>query len=141
MTNILRPIRGLRHSWTDWSSRAREQGYVTTLYGRRRPIPELKSANFMQRQFGERVAMNSPIQGTAADVMKIAMIAVDRELKKRGLKSRIVLQIHDELLIETARDEIEAVKEILTDKMKHAADLRVSLEVEAEVGKSWFDAK
>ena len=114
---------------------------MTTLYGRRRPIPELKSANFMQCQFGERVAMNSPIQGTAADVMKIAMIAVDRELKKRGLKSRIVLQIHDELLIETARDEIEAVKEILTDKMKHAADLRVSLEVEAEVGKSWFDAK
>lgn len=119
----------------------KEQGYVTTLYGRRRPIPELKSSNFMQRQFGERVAMNSPIQGTAADVMKIAMIAVDRELKKRNLKSRIVLQIHDELLIETARDEIDAVKDILTDKMKHAADLRVSLEVEAEVGKSWFDAK
>ena len=119
----------------------KEQGYVTTLYGRRRPIPELKSANFMQRQFGERVAMNSPIQGTAADVMKIAMIAVDRELKKRNLKSRIVLQIHDELLIETAVDEIETVKDILTDKMKHAADLRVSLEVEAEVGKSWFDAK
>ena len=114
---------------------------MTTLYGRRRPIPELKSANFMQRQFGERVAMNSPIQGTAADVMKIAMIAVDRELKKRNLKSRIVLQIHDELLIETAQDEIRTVKDILTDKMKHAADLRVSLEVEAEVGKSWFDAK
>jgi DNA polymerase-1 len=95
----------------------------------------------MQRQFGERVAMNSPIQGTAADVMKIAMIAVDRELKKRNLKSRIVLQIHDELLIETAQDEIRTVKDILTDKMKHAADLRVSLEVEAEVGKSWFDAK
>lgn len=119
----------------------KEQGYVTTLYGRRRPIPELKSSNFMQRQFGERVAMNSPIQGTAADVMKIAMIAVDRELKRRNLKSRIVLQIHDELLIETAGDEIDTVKEILTDKMKHAADLRVSLEVEAEVGKSWFDAK
>ena len=119
----------------------KERGYVTTLYGRRRPIPELKSANFMQRQFGERVAMNSPIQGTAADVMKIAMIAVDRELKKRNLKSRIVLQIHDELLIETAQDEIRTVKDILTDKMKHAADLRVSLEVEAEVGKSWFDAK
>ena len=78
LTNILRPIRGLRHSWTDWSKQGKEQGYVTTLYGRRRPIPELKSANFMQRQFGERVAMNSPIQGTAADVMKIAMIAVDR---------------------------------------------------------------
>lgn len=119
----------------------KEQGYVTTLCDRRRPIPELKSANFMQRQFRKRVAMNSPIQGTVADVMKIAMITVDRELKKRGLKSRVVLQIHDELLVETARDEIEAVKETLTDKMRHAADLRVSLEVEVEVGKSWFDTK
>lgn len=114
---------------------------MTTLYGRRRPIPELKSANFMQRQFGERVAMNSPIQGTAADIMKIAMIAVDRELRKRGLKSRIVLQIHDELLIETAGDEIDLVKEILVDKMKHAASLHVDLEVDAQVGASWFDAK
>ena len=122
-------------------SQGKEQGYVTTLYGRRRPIPELKSSNFMQRQFGERVAMNSPIQGTAADIMKIAMIAVDRELRDRGLKSRIVLQIHDELLIETAGDEVETVKEILADKMKHAADLKVSLEVEAQVGASWFDAK
>ena len=119
----------------------KEQGYVTTLYGRRRPIPEFKSSNFMQRQFGERVAMNSPIQGTAADIMKIAMIAVDRELRKRGLSSRIVLQIHDELLIETANNEVEEVKEILTDKMKHAADLRVSLEVDAKTGDSWFDAK
>lgn len=122
-------------------SQGKEQGYVTTLYGRRRPIPELKSANFMQRQFGERVAMNSPIQGTAADIMKIAMIAVDRELRKRGLSSRIVLQIHDELLIETKETELDEVKEILTEKMKHAADLKVSLEVEAQVGKSWFDAK
>ena len=114
---------------------------MTTLYGRRRPIPEFKSSNFMQRQFGERVAMNSPIQGTAADIMKIAMIAVDRELRKRGLSSHIVLQIHDELLIETANNEVEEVKEILTDKMKHAADLRVSLEVDAKTGASWFDAK
>ena len=120
---------------------AKEQGYVTTLYGRRRPIPELKSSNFMQRQFGERVAMNSPIQGTAADIMKIAMIAVDRELAARGLKSRIVLQIHDELLVETAADEVDEVREILVDKMKHAADLKVSLEVEAQAGSSWFDAK
>lgn len=119
----------------------KEDGYVTTLYGRRRPIPEFQSSNFMQRQFGERVAMNSPIQGTAADIMKIAMIAVDRELRRRNLKSRIVLQIHDELLIETAKDEIETVKELLTDKMKHAADLKVSLEVDAQVGDSWFDAK
>lgn len=132
---------GVKVFLDDLVSQGKEQGYVTTLYGRRRPIPELKSANFMQRQFGERVAMNSPIQGTAADIMKIAMIAVDRELRARNMKSRIVLQIHDELLIETAKDETETVKEILVDKMKHAADLKVALEVEAEVGDSWFDAK
>jgi DNA polymerase-1 len=116
-------------------------GYVTTLYGRRRPIPELKSNNFMQRSFGERVAMNSPIQGTAADIMKLAMIAVDQELERRGLKSRIVLQVHDELLIETLQSEVDEVKEILEEKMKHAAELSVSLEISAECGKSWFDAK
>ncbi len=119
----------------------KEHGYVTTLYGRRRPIPELKDANFMRRQFGERVAMNSPIQGTAADVMKIAMIAVDKELRARGMKSRIVLQVHDELLVEAARDEADAVTEILETKMKGAAQLRVSLEVEAHAGETWFDAK
>ena len=122
-------------------TQGKEQGYVTTLYGRRRPIPELKSANFMQRQFGERVAMNSPIQGTAADVMKIAMIRVDRELKKRNMKSRIVLQIHDELLVETERSEVEAVKALLEEQMKGAADLKVALEVDAKVGDSWFAAK
>ena len=105
------------------------------------PNMQLKSSNFLQRQFGERVAMNSPIQGTAADIMKIAMIAVDRELRRRGLKSRIVLQIHDELLVETAKDEAEEVKALLVDKMKHAADLKVALEVEAQEGDSWFDAK
>ena len=76
---------------------AKEQGYVTTMFGRRRPVPELKSSNFMQRSFGERVAMNSPIQGTAADIMKIAMLGVNRELKKRNMKSRLILQVHDEL--------------------------------------------
>ncbi|WP_394527110.1 DNA polymerase I [Lacrimispora sp. JR3] len=120
---------------------AKEKGYAVSMFGRRRPVPELKSSNFMQRNFGERVAMNSPIQGTAADIMKIAMIRVDQALKKQGLKSRIVLQIHDELLIETYRDELEQVKELLTEEMKHAADLLVSLEVEANVGESWFDAK
>ena len=118
----------------------KEHGFVTTLFGRRRPIPELKSANFMQRSFGERVAMNSPIQGTAADIIKIAMIQVDQELQKRGMKSRIVLQVHDELLVETWEPELAQVKEILEDKMKHAADLSVSLEVDAKEGKSWFDA-
>lgn len=120
---------------------AKEKGYAVSMFGRRRPVPELKSSNFMQRNFGERVAMNSPIQGTAADIIKIAMIRVDQALKKQGLKSRIVLQIHDELLIEAYRDELEKVKELLTEEMKHAADLLVSLEVEANVGESWFDAK
>ena len=119
----------------------KKNGYVSTMFRRRRPIPELKSGNFMQRSFGERVAMNSPIQGTAADIMKIAMISVDRELRKRELKSRIVLQIHDELLIETWKEEIPQVKEILEEKMKQAAELKVSLEVEAKEGDSWFAAK
>ncbi len=118
----------------------KEQGFVTTMFGRRRPIPELKSANFMQRSFGERVAMNSPIQGTAADIMKIAMSQVDQELVRRGLKSRIVLQVHDELLIEALQSEAKEVKAILEDKMKHAADLSVALEVDAKEGANWFDA-
>ena len=122
-------------------AKGKEMGYVETMYGRRRPIPELKSANFMQRSFGERVAMNSPIQGTAADIMKLAMIAVDRELRERNLKSRIVLQVHDELLVETWKEELEEVTALLEDKMKHAAELKVSLEVEAHSGDNWFDAK
>ena len=119
----------------------KEKGYVVTMFGRRRPIPELKSANFMQRSFGERVAMNSPIQGTAADIMKIAMIGVDRELRRRGLKSRIVLQVHDELLVETWKPEMDEVMGILEGMMKEAARLSVALEVEAHVGDSWYDAK
>lgn len=122
-------------------AKGKEMGYVETMYGRRRPIPELKSANFMQRSFGERVAMNSPIQGTAADIMKLAMIAVDRELRERNLKSRIVLQVHDELLVETWKEEQEEVTALLEDKMKHVAELKVSLEVEAHSGDNWFDAK
>lgn len=119
----------------------KEQGYVATIFGRRRPIPELKSSNFNQRQFGERAAMNSPIQGTAADVMKIAMIRVDRELRRKGLKSRIVLQIHDELLVEAKKEELDQVKAILEEQMRHAASLRVELEVDAKTGDSWFAAK
>lgn len=120
---------------------AKEQGYAVSMFGRRRPVPELKSGNFMQRSFGERVAMNSPIQGTAADIMKIAMIRVDNALRNGGLKSRIVLQVHDELLVEAHQDEVEKVKNILVSEMKHAADLKVALEVEANEGASWFDAK
>ncbi len=119
----------------------KEKGYVSTLFGRRRPIPELKSSNFNQRQFGERAAMNSPIQGTAADVMKIAMIRVDRELRRQGLKSRIVLQIHDELLVEAKKEELTQVKAILEEQMRGAASLKVELEVDAKTGDSWFAAK
>lgn len=117
------------------------KGYVASMFKRRRPIPELKSGNFNQKSFGERVAMNSPIQGTAADIMKIAMINVDRELRRRGLRSRIVLQVHDELLVETWKPEMEEVVEILETRMRGAAELKVSLEVEAHRGDSWYDAK
>ncbi len=119
---------------------AREKGYAVTLFGRRRPVPELNSSNFMQRQFGERVAMNSPIQGTAADIMKIAMVNVARTLKKKNLESRIVLQVHDELLIEAKLDEVDTVKQILLTNMENAAKLHVPLEVEVECGNNWDEA-
>ncbi len=120
---------------------AKKEGYVTTMFGRRRPIPELASSNFMQRSFGERVAMNSPIQGTAADIIKIAMIRVWKRLKEEGLKSRLILQVHDELLIETAREEAAKVGEILETEMKAAADLAVTLEVDMHTGENWYEAK
>ena len=120
---------------------AKEQGYVSTMFGRRRPVPELKSSNFMQRSFGERVAMNSPIQGTAADIIKIAMIRVSRRLREENLKSRLILQVHDELLIETAEDEVEQVSGILEKEMKEAAHLSVALEIDMHTGKNWYEAK
>ena len=120
---------------------AKEKGYVTTMFGRRRPVPELKSSNFMQRSFGERVAMNAPIQGTAADIIKIAMIRVDEALRAAGMKSRLILQVHDELLIETAKEELPRVEKLLRDEMMHAADLRVKLEVDVHSGKDWYEAK
>lgn len=119
----------------------KEQGYVETMFGRRRPIPELKSANFMQRSFGERVAMNSPIQGTAADIIKIAMIRVDQRLRREKLRSRLVLQVHDELLIEAWEDELTAVQAVLEEEMKNAAHLRVALEIDMKTGNSWFETK
>lgn len=120
---------------------AKEQGYITTMFGRRRPIPELSSSVFMQRSFGERVAMNSPIQGTAADIIKIAMIRVWKALREAGLKSRLILQVHDELVIETALEEEEQVREILTKNMKAAADLAVTLEIDLHTGENWYEAK
>lgn len=119
---------------------AKEKGYVVTLSGRRRPIPELKSSNFMQRSFGERIAMNSPIQGTAADIIKIAMINTDRELREKQLKSKIVLQVHDELLVEAYTDEVDEVKKILEHNMKNAMLLKVDMEIGIGVGDNWLEA-
>ena len=120
---------------------ARKQGFVKTMFGRIRPIPEIRSSNFMQRSFGDRVAMNSPIQGTAADIMKIAMIAVDEGLKKSGLEARIVLQVHDELLVEVKEGDAQEVQSIVEECMKNAAKLAVTLEVSAHIGKTWLEAK
>lgn len=122
-------------------AKAKELGYAETLFGRRRPIPELSSNNFMVRSFGERIAMNSPIQGTAADIIKIAMIRVWKALHDKKLKSRLVLQVHDELVIETAEDEIQTVRKIVEEGMKSAADLAVELEIDIHTGHDWYEAK
>lgn len=121
--------------------KGKEDGFVTTIFGRKRPIPELSSSNFMQRSFGERVAMNSPIQGTAADIIKIAMNNVNKKLKEGNYRSRLILQVHDELLIETHMEEVEKVKELLYREMKDAADLLVPLEVDVKTGSNWYEAK
>ena len=120
---------------------AKSRGYVTTMFGRRRPVPELSSSNFMQRSFGERVAMNSPIQGTAADIIKLAMIKVWRALRDEGLKSKLILQVHDELVIETFLEEEERVRRILEENMRSAADLAVTLEIDLHTGENWYEAK
>ena len=120
---------------------AKKNGYVTTMFGRRRPVPELSTSNFMQRSFGERVAMNSPIQGTAADIIKIAMIRVHDRLLEEGLKSRLILTVHDELLVETAVEEEQEVRKILAEEMHGAAQLSVMLEIDVHAGSDWYQAK
>lgn len=132
---------GIKAFLDDAVAHAKENGYVKTLFGRRRPVPELASSNFMQRSFGERVAMNAPIQGTAADIMKIAMIGVNKRLKEQKMKSRLVLQVHDELLIETHHTEIDTVKEVLREEMEQAAVLAVPLEIDMHTGNNWYEAK
>ena len=119
----------------------KNKGYVKTLLNRRRFLPELKSRNYNVRSFGERTAMNTPIQGTAADIIKIAMLNVYKNLKNKGLKSKLILQVHDELIIETYKDEIEEVKDLLKDLMENAIDLKVPLKVEMHVGDSWYETK
>lgn len=139
--NYFNTYPGIKKFLDDAVQTGKDKGYVTTLFGRRRPIPELSSSNFMQRSFGERVAMNSPIQGTAADIMKIAMIGVQKRLKEEQLKSRLVLQVHDELLIEAHESELDKVKEILKYEMEHAAQISVPLDVDMHTGKNWYEAK
>ena len=132
---------GIKEFMTNIVEQAKEIGYVETLFKRRRYIPELKSNNYMVRQFGQRVAMNTPIQGTAADIMKIAMINVLKELKNRNLKSKIVLQVHDEMMIETTLDEVELVKDILKNSMENAIKLNVPLIAEVSEASNWYDCK
>lgn len=139
--NYFETYPGIKRFLDDTVAHAKEEGYVVTLFGRRRPVPELKSSNFMQRNFGERVAMNAPIQGSAADIMKIAMIGVNKELKEKGLKSKLILQVHDELLIEADQNELEEVQEILKRQMEQAADLDVPLIVDMHTGENWYEAK
>ena len=123
----------------DKQKEAEEDGFVTTLFNRRRYVPEMKSPKYMIREFGKRAAMNAPIQGTAADIMKIAMIRVYNRLKEEKLKSKLILQIHDEILIDTEINEKDIVKKILNEEMSKAAKLDVLLEIDMNEGETWFD--
>lgn len=141
MRNYLAHYSGVDRYMKQVIEDAKEQGSVKTIFGRMRMVPELKSANFLTRNFGERIAMNMPIQGTAADIMKIAMIKVYNALKEKKLKAKLIMQVHDELLIETPPEEIDDVKQILKDSMENAASLKVPLKVDINVGKTWLEAK
>ena len=132
---------GVRQYMTDVVERAREQGFVETLYHRRRALPELKSSNFVQRSFGERVALNMPIQGTAADVMKLAMLRVHDRIRREGLQARLIMQVHDELIVECPEGEQQAVETLLRQEMEQVAALAVPLTAEAHSGKNWREAK
>ena len=136
----LEKYHGVRDYMKQIVETAKAQGYVSTIYGRRRYLPELKSANFNMRSFGERVALNMPVQGTAADIIKLAMVNVHRRLKAEGLKARLILQVHDELIVECPGEEAEQVRQILTEEMENAARLSVPLLAEAHIGHSWAEA-
>ena len=121
--------------------KAKDNGYVDTMFGRRRYLPELTSSNFNMRSFGERVARNMPIQGTAADIIKIAMIRVYDRLKSENMKARLILQVHDELIVEAPENEAEKAAEIIKEEMENAVTLKVPLTADAHIGKTWYDAK
>ena len=140
MDAYLEKYHGVRDYMKSIVEQAREDGYVSTLYGRRRSLPELKSSNYNTRSFGERVALNMPVQGTAADIIKLAMVNVDKRLKEEKLRAKLLLQVHDELIVECPEDEAERVREILKTEMEHTADLTVPLTVDAHIGHSWAEA-
>jgi len=139
--NYLAKYAGVRDYMTRIVEEAKETGEVKTLFGRIRPLPELRATDFNTRSFGERVALNMPIQGTAADIMKLAMIHVAKRLEKDGLDAKLVLQVHDELIVECPESEAEQVKQLLEEEMEQVMKLDVPLEAEAKIGKTWFDAK
>jgi DNA polymerase-1 len=141
ISNYLQSYPNVDRYLKDVIRQAHEEGYVTTLFGRRRYIPELASSNKMQQAAGERIAMNSPIQGTAADIIKLAMIHVHRKLSESNLDARLILQVHDELLIEVRRDQAEEALALLREEMEHAVALSVPLDVGTAMGDDWFHAK
>ncbi len=141
INSYLEKYSGVKEYMTSIKEQAKNEGKVTTLMNRVRYIPELKSSNFQIRSFGERVALNTPIQGTAADIIKLAMVRVDNRLINEGLKSRLILQVHDELIVEAALNEVEKVKAILKEEMEGAMELRVPLTIEMAQGHSWYDTK
>ena len=140
MDSYFAKYHGVRDYMTRVVEQAKADGYVTTLFGRRRDLPELKSSNFNLRSFGERVALNMPIQGTAADIIKAAMVRVDARMRAEHLQARLLLQVHDELIVECPTEEAETVKGILIEEMEHVVDYRVPLLVDAKIGASWAEA-
>ena len=140
MDAYLEKYSGVRDYMKSIVEKAKRDGYVSTVYNRRRALPELSSSNFNMRSFGERVALNMPIQGTAADIIKLAMVNVYRRLKSEGLKSKLILQVHDELICECPENEAERVKLILSEELENVAKLSVPLIVEAKSGHSWAEA-
>ena len=139
--SYLEKYHGVRNYMESIKEQAKKEGYVKTMLNRIRYIPELKSPNYNIRQFGERVALNTPIQGTAADIIKLAMVRVDNRLINEGLKSKLILQVHDELIVEAHKDEVDKVKQILSEEMQSAMELNVPLKVDMSTGHSWYDAK
>ncbi len=140
MESYFAKYHGVREYMERIKRQAKADGFVTTLYGRRRDLPELKSSNFNMRSFGERVALNMPIQGTAADIIKAAMVRVAERIEREGLQARLLLQVHDELIVECPRDEAERVRALLTEEMEHVADFSVPLTVDAKIGTTWAEA-